>query len=59
MKCAQNLNGEIRKQIFNEYWALASRDRRVQYVCGLVEVESTKTTRKRKEDSKKNQRSNI
>lgn len=53
MKCYEKLDEETRTLIFDEYWQLGSRDRRVQFVTGLIDVEETKVSRKRKPDSEK------
>jgi hypothetical protein len=53
MECSKNFSYEVRKKIFDEYWALGSRDRRVQFLSSLIEVQETQVTRKRKIDSSK------
>jgi len=53
MKCGEKIDEDIRITIFQEYWSLGTRDRRVQSISGLVEKREPKTTRKRKLDSTK------
>lgn len=50
MKCGEKLDEDIRIKIFQEYWSLGTRDRRVQFISGLVEKREPKTTRRRKLD---------
>lgn len=43
----------IREEIFDEFWALGDRTRRVAYVGGLVESKEPAVSRKRTEDPDK------
>lgn len=53
MKCGDKIDEDIRITIFQEYWSLGTRDRRVQFISGLIEKREPKTTRRRKLDSTK------
>lgn len=58
MKCKQVLEVVhreklIREQIFDEFWALGDRNRRVAYVAGLVESKEPAVSRKRTDDPDK------
>lgn len=43
----------VQERIFHDYWALGCHDKRVAYVCGLVDTEQPKRSRKRTHDIEK------
>lgn len=43
MKCSDRFSETERKQCFDEYWALGSRDRRAMYVGSLITIFPKKT----------------
>lgn len=49
MKCKNKFNYAIRKELFDSFWAMSSRDRRADYLSGLVTSQSKATQRLRHE----------
>lgn len=58
-KCQERISEEKRQQIFNEYWALGSRDKRAAFVSALVSSAEKKSVRKRTTDSGKEKNRQI
>lgn len=59
MKCSQKLEVKfdeertIREKIFQEYWALGDRNKRVRFIAGLVDTKEPASSRKRTLDPDK------
>lgn len=52
-KCQNKVTDDTRKKLFEEYWSLGERDKRVAYLVSLIDSKPTATSRKRTLDPEK------
>ncbi|CAG9764926.1 unnamed protein product [Ceutorhynchus assimilis] len=58
-KCRERLVEDVRQGIFNEYWGLGTRDKRVTYIADHSETKETAFKRKRTDDPAKSRNRQV
>ncbi|CAG9765906.1 unnamed protein product [Ceutorhynchus assimilis] len=58
-KCRERLVEDVRQGIFNEYWGLGTRDKRVTYIADHSETKETAVKRKRTDDPAKSRNRQV